>query len=652
MRAVANTKRSVTGVCPAGDALDFTVNASSLVEVLVSDGNTSDSEPEPLPELLERVTYLERIVKRELGDISLDLATLRSLAEGEDRTPLPTPAESPVADVRRSIEPLENNITHYSGKFSHWNFSMKIKEWISKHVHRDHLQQVYNALRSHTELYRSKVLQSPSSALLSVSSLPPRAIASFLVHCFFKHAETSYFTVERIWLESKLDLAYTNPNSITHSDVSTMCVIFGVLAFGTQHAYLESATERIGGRKSTQHGPFTGDTIGVMLYQQACLLLPNVITLSSLESVQACLLLGIYTLPLDASGLAWIYLGIGVKLANQNGMHRKTCEDSFDLYIRETKNLVWWTLRIAIFHGRPFSIARSDVDTELPTGKSDVRSSYHDACILATLQLNDRLCSISHSISLLHTSLTSEVIERLTRLFNLQQDLINWWKTLPSNDIHSDHTSHPENLRRAMHLKLDYCLGIMFAGRYFIFAESSLEGNSPTSTTKLQNARPLRINSQTQHMSSILVSYACHAALLVINTQCLQATDYRQHHAIREGFTMLKEMSGEAELARTEVSLIEGFQHIIASMDIAGDDVAGDMASDFSTFKNWENSWRQDSFFAQNPRPDDSILMASLGLSSGSPGASSGELSLWTSLFGSDRDGPSCTQGQDDWTRL
>lgn len=131
------------------------------------------------------------------------------------------------------------------------------------------MQQVYNALRSHTELYRSKVLQSPSSALLSVSSLPPRAIASFLVHCFFKHAETSYFTVERIWLESKLDLAYTNPNSITHSDVSTMCVIFGVLAFGTQHAYLESATERIGGRKSTQHGPFTGDTIGVMLYQQS-----------------------------------------------------------------------------------------------------------------------------------------------------------------------------------------------------------------------------------------------------------------------------------------------------------------------------------------------------------------------------------------------
>ncbi|KAB8215279.1 fungal-specific transcription factor domain-containing protein [Aspergillus novoparasiticus] len=558
---------------------------------------------------------------------------------------------------------------------------MKIKEWISQHVHRD---QVYHALRSHTEVYRSKALQSPSSALLSVSSLPPRAIASFLAHCFFKHAETNYFTVERTWLESKLDMAYTNANSITHSDVSTMCVIFGVLAVGTQYAYLESATECISGRKSTQHGQFTGDTVGVMLYQQACLLLPDVITLSSLESVQACLLLGIYTLPLDASGLAWIYLGIGVKLANQNGMHRKSCEDSFDPSIRETRKLVWWTLytlerRIAIFHGRPFSIARSDVDTELPDAKSDVRSSPDDACILATLQLNDRLCSISHSISLLHTSPTSEVAERLTRLFNLQQDLINWWRTLPNNDIHNDHTSHPENLRRAMHLKLEYCLGIMFAGRYFIFSGPCLEGNSLTSTTKIQNASPSGINSQTRHMSSILVSEcvsaahtvietcrylydtiglarasytefsACRAALLVITTQCLQATDYKQRHALREGLAMLKEMSGEAELARTEVSLIEGFQHIIASMDIAGDDVAGGVASDFSIFKKWENSWKQDSFFAQVPRPDDSMLMASLGLSSGSHGAPSGELPLWTSLFGSDRDVPSCTQGQDNW---
>ncbi|KAE8335265.1 hypothetical protein BDV24DRAFT_171471 [Aspergillus arachidicola] len=521
------------------------------------------------------------------------------------------------------------------------------------------LQQVYHALRSHTELYRSKVLQSPSSALLCVSSLPPRAIASFLVHCFFKHAEINYFTVERTWLESKLDMAYTNANSITHSDVSTMCVIFGVLAVGTH------------GRKSTQHGQFTGDAVGVMLYQQACLLLPDVITLSSLESVQACLLLGIYTLPLDASGLAWIYLGIGVKLANQNGMHRKSCEDSFDLPIRETRNLVWWTLytlersaspllsysllRIAIFHGRPFSIARSAVDTELPDAKSDVRS-------------------------LLHTSPTNEVAERLTRLFNLQQDLINWWwKTLPNNDIHDDHTSHLENLRRAMHLKLEYCLGIMFAGRYFIFSGPCLEGNSPTSTTKIQNASPSGINSQTRHMSSILVSEcisaahtvietcrhlyntiglarasytefsACRAALLVITTQCLQTTDYRQRHALREGLAMLKEMSGEAELACTEVSLIEGFQHIIASMDIAGDDVAGGVASDFSIFKKWENSWKQDSFFAQVPRPDNSMLMASLGLSSGSHGAPSGELSLWTSLLGSDRDVPSCTQGQDNW---
>jgi len=81
-----------------------------------------------------------------------------------------------------------------------------------------------------------------------------------------------------------------------------------------------------------------------MFYQQACRLLSEVITLSSLESVQACLLLGIYTLPIDASGLAYIYLNMGLKLAIQNGMHRK-CDGKVPNRSDDSiKNRVWWTI--------------------------------------------------------------------------------------------------------------------------------------------------------------------------------------------------------------------------------------------------------------------------------------------------------------------
>lgn len=181
--------------------------------------------------------------------------------------------------------------------------------------------------------------------MASLSSLPPRYVADFLVHAFFNHAETSYFYVERHWLNDKLDLVYENSASLTRRDVGTVCMILIIFAIGTQYAYLDSRNERGGPpNAAVDSSPFSEDTIGIMFYQQACRLVPDVITISSLESVQACLLIGLYTLPLDASGLSYIYLNLAVKLAIQNGMHRKHPGDGIDPVIRETRNRVWWTV--------------------------------------------------------------------------------------------------------------------------------------------------------------------------------------------------------------------------------------------------------------------------------------------------------------------
>lgn len=116
-----------------------------------------------------------------------------------------------------------------------------------------------------------------------------------------------------------------------------------VLAIGTRYAYLEWLAESGGhGHSQEPTGPFSEDSLGVMFYQQACKLVPDVITFASLESVQACLLIGIYALPLDASGLSYIYLNLAVKLAIQNGMHRGWPGEGFDPVVRETRNRVWW----------------------------------------------------------------------------------------------------------------------------------------------------------------------------------------------------------------------------------------------------------------------------------------------------------------------
>lgn len=254
----------------------------------------------------------------------------------------------------------------YSGEFSHWNFSMRIKKWIDQGVPNDNInvsnpeptsrciwrgvdwcQQPSGSITNFKEYYRAEELQSPAVTLSSLSRLPPRSIAEFLINCFYTHAEANYCFVERNWLKTKLDLVYDSPSALTRRDVGIVCLIFGLLAIGTQYAYLEVLADGTNGFLGSQEiapGSFSEDAVGILFYQQASRLLSDVITVSSLECVQACLLMGIYTLPIDASGLAYIYLSLALKLAIQNGMHRKYSGADLDATTCETRNRIWWTI--------------------------------------------------------------------------------------------------------------------------------------------------------------------------------------------------------------------------------------------------------------------------------------------------------------------
>jgi hypothetical protein len=60
-------------------------------------------------------------------------------------------------------------------------------------------------------------------------------------------------------------------------------------------------------------------------------------------SVQVFLLLGLYSLPIDASGLGYVYLNLAIKVAVQNGMHRKVSRNVFDATTKEIRRCIWWT---------------------------------------------------------------------------------------------------------------------------------------------------------------------------------------------------------------------------------------------------------------------------------------------------------------------
>ncbi|KAM0330598.1 hypothetical protein ACHAQA_003547 [Verticillium albo-atrum] len=599
-------------------------------------------------ELRQRMANMERLLVHFVGNISLDSQTLQGLADSLDheRTGLglgPPPAVGTGKAVERreieSRERPEGGDTQESGGRdvdTESNGSEYIK--VDDDITVQPLENNVTHAPKIKEFYRAEELQSSSDTAGLLSALPPRYIVDFLVRAFFTYAETNYFYVDRTWLAKRLDAVYENPTSLTRRDVPTVCIMFTVFAIGTQYAYLDSPHE-----KTNDPSPFSEDSIGVKMYQQACRLVPDVITIASLESVQAILLIGLYTLPLDPSGLSYTYFNLAVKLGIQNGMHRKHPNNGLDQVVRETRNRVWWTActiekRIGTFHGRPISIATSDIDAELPVDRPDIwpgPGPQNTIYLLATLHLNRELARIAHEISTFKTYDKQAIFSALARLVDIKDELQAWWHSLPSVPFCKDPDPTAPVSRAAIHLRLEYCHVRMYAGRLFITPRGPLAMNaSPGSSTATETgAAPRSGSSRNAQRRAALVADCVDAALcivdtcrllrgtiglarasytefsalrvglLVLLTQCLEQRGpnrtERLRGALGDGMAMLKDMSTWGASARFDASLIEAFEHAIARLGADEEETDAVAAgawreTDYEMFKKWEMLWQTD----------------------------------------------------------
>lgn len=118
-----------------------------------------------------------------------------------------------------------------------------------------------------------------------------------------------------------------------------------MFAVGTQFAHLSSMPDEHGpaelstGQEDTHSAD---DAVVLAFYHSAARLIPDVIAAASIDSVQAFLLLGVYALPIDAAGLSCTYLGIAIRIATQNGMHRRYHKNLEPRQV-ELRNRIWWT---------------------------------------------------------------------------------------------------------------------------------------------------------------------------------------------------------------------------------------------------------------------------------------------------------------------
>ncbi|KAJ5991193.1 hypothetical protein N7522_011400 [Penicillium canescens] len=593
----------------------------------------------------ERVHIMERLLSHYMPNIRFDIQSLRQAAEdlkskhrdaGSDAVSTradPNELEDLAIDEEDfTIKAMPDNTTQYSGEFSYLNFTMKIRKKIDEWM-KTAAPEATSEVEPFEERWRSTQLQSGSPLISSsITCLPPRYVADFLVQIFFKYAQTNNFYVEEDWLLEKLAICYNDPESLSSDDAGAVCSILMVLAVGTQFAHMESSTPvncLPSGSTANQDHHFSEDEVGLTFYQFASKLLPDLIATASVRSVQACLLIGTYLLPLDTSGLCYTYFGLALKLAVQNGMHRRYHGEGLSARMIEVRNRVFWTAytiekRISILHGRPSSLSDPDVDGPLPVdfpGLMPAHQVSNHTNMVALITLTLKLGQVSNEITSLRKYRRGQQQDCLERLLNLRKNLVDWWATLPEEISCRDLNPTGPLFRSNVHLKLDYCLTRVFIGRPFLFSNikgiyqtpsqappfkgsSGLSKNRATLVTDCVEAaleiidlcRLLRDEKGLARASFTEFS-SCRAALLVILAQGLTKRTERLGAALEQGISLIKIMSMGVGSARSAVSVIEALERAIRRLEAWSEthpDInnGGGVESAYDRFKNWEMLWK------------------------------------------------------------
>ncbi|KAF5988067.1 fungal specific transcription factor [Fusarium bulbicola] len=528
-----------------------------------------------------------------------------------------------IDDEACTMQPVGDTAAYFSGEFSYWNFSMRIKNLIESQIQEPESRRGGNSQNDDSDGYPRAHHLRPGRSHLSeaISSFPPASISNFLVTVFFKFAESYLFFVEQSWVFEKLDLLYKSPQTLSQpGSEATVSVLLTILAIGTQYAHLEHTD----GSNNTSTPGLLEEEIGAMFYQQAIRLLPEIIEISSLESVQACLLFGYYSVPIDASGLGFIYLNLATRLGMQNGMHRKCSNSAFNASVIETRNRVWWTIYVV---ERPISVSRSNIDATLPVHQEGLQSDderKRASFSRVSVQLMYFLEDMYHEINILRNCRKREIVTIVSRLVAKKDSLTTWWQSLPPDTIGANEQPTMTQSRSVMHLRLDYCLVRMFVGRPFLLKKDtkdsatspSVPENSPgtneRTASKLGTSREELISDcikaatealdicqqlRSSEMGLARASYpeysACRASLLVLIAYSIRNLSDQFRKSLCDGLDMIREMSAIGESARSEVSLIESLERALARLhagprpnDVGNRNQAGSDSA-YEAFRSW-----------------------------------------------------------------
>ncbi|KAM6536607.1 hypothetical protein FALCPG4_002596 [Fusarium falciforme] len=564
---------------------------------------------------IERIQALEQIARYYTG---LEQCSLENLKEvignfAQDEGGLvDVEVDDGSSDGREDAMDALTPASSVHAEFSHSDFSRRVQQKV-----RDELDDPnYECPSPETAVEESN----PSTHLLSrdavvleaVSLFPPAHSALILLNVFFEFAQTNYFYVDEETLRQRLDQFYSSSARVGINDAPWVCTALMVFALGMQfaHLYQPSSRSSCGGlmREAYSVCQTMDDALALTFYRKASNMIPDILAMASLESIQAFLLLGIYVLPVDPAGLSCTYFGIAIKVATQSNMHHKS-GDELSAREAELRKRVWWTAytlerRICILHGKPVSISRLDIDANLPTDLVELQPKERVNPFqnnLAMLKLTIFMEDARDGILVLKNSDKAQRVKAFQNIIKVKERLQNYWYSLPDETYCRDLTSGGPLFRSNIHLALSYHLVHISIGRSFIFDESNIKTKDSewlglrkelvddcvASAVAVIDLCQILQDKGSLSKSSYTEFSSCCAAVLALVAKAVSDKSGQLQDASRRGMELLRNMSTGVFSTSCEKRAVEGLEAAFNRLNHKEDESAKCDEAGYMQFRNW-----------------------------------------------------------------
>ena len=241
---------------------------------------------------------------------------------------------------------------------------------------------------------------------------------------FFEFAQTNYFYVDEETLRQRLAQFYSCNRQVGDEDKPWISVAMMVFALGIQFSkhYQSSAHSSCRELMREAHDicKTMDDTAASTLYGNARGLIPGILSANCIESVQAFLLFGLYTLPTDPAGLSLTYFGLATRLATQLNLHQRNTQ-SISPRECEVQKRVWWTVYALerFVHGLIFIRNKLTFKADFVSCTDDLFLSPEQIS-MPTLQLIWKICNLKSESTLFKIVWRCSSSLSLWRMFEMQ----------------------------------------------------------------------------------------------------------------------------------------------------------------------------------------------------------------------------------------